>query len=85
MEDVVGLREDDATTTNEQPHVPAESPSAGVSRTRFIGWLIAGPTLIAAAPRFIAPARWATLWDGALLAFAPSANELVVHALGGVR
>jgi len=30
--------------------------TGGVSRRRFIGYLIAGPTLIAAAPQFIAPA-----------------------------
>ncbi len=49
MANVAGVRADRARAN------PPSEPGDGVSRRRFIGYLIAGPTVIAAAPQFIAP------------------------------
>ena len=60
MADVSGVREDHAGADPTAPD-GVGNRADGVSRRRFIGFLIAGPTLIAAVPQFVAP-------DGALAA-----------------
>ena len=44
-----------ATSPSRPPQSEDARERAGFSRRRFIGYLIAGPTLIAAAPQFLAP------------------------------
>ncbi|HET9720837.1 MAG TPA: molybdopterin cofactor-binding domain-containing protein [Solirubrobacteraceae bacterium] len=55
MADAVELRKGSAAPQMSPDEAVVPAVPKGISRRRFIGYLIAGPTLIAAVPQFIAP------------------------------